>query len=105
MTVMLWCLVAVVLYVYAGYPLLVILAARLRGVRPPSPAAPLPTVSCVVAAYNEASTIGGKIENLRRLDYPEEKVEIIVVSDGSTDATDDIVRAHEGTGIRLARLA
>ncbi|NEU58097.1 glycosyltransferase family 2 protein [Halorussus sp. MSC15.2] len=60
------------------------------------PEASLPSVSLVVAAYNEEDVIADKIENSLALDYPDEKLEILVFSDASSDATDDIVRSYEG---------
>lgn len=64
----------------------------------------LPSVSLVVAAYNEADIIGEKIENSLELDYPDEKLEIIVFSDASSDATDDIVRSYADEGVELIRV-
>jgi cellulose synthase/poly-beta-1,6-N-acetylglucosamine synthase-like glycosyltransferase len=52
---------------------------------------PLPAVSVIIAARNEEKTIGGRIENLLKQNYPKDKIEIIIVSDGSTDATNEIV--------------
>lgn len=104
MTVMFWSFLAIVLYVYIGYPLLVVLGVRLRRARPLPRPAPAPSVSLVVAAFNEERTIRAKIENTLALAYPKDKVEIIVVSDGSTDATDEIVRGFEENGVRLVRL-
>ena len=55
----------------------------------------------VIAAHNEAGTIGAKLENLLSLDYPQEQLEVVVASDGSDDGTDDVVRAYAGRGVRL----
>lgn len=78
-------------YVYLGYALLMCIRARLH---PRSVAkAPFePTVSVVVAAYNEASRIAARLENLLSLDYPRDRLEIIVGSDGSTDRTVEIAQ-------------
>jgi len=62
----------------------------------------LPRVSLVVAAWNEAQVIGEKLRNACALDYPEEKLEIVVGSDGSDDGTDEIVRACEDRRVRLS---
>lgn len=62
----------------------------------------LPRVSLVVAAYNEAACIGAKVQNTLALDYPADKLELLVGSDGSTDGTDEIVRAQSGKGVRLS---
>lgn len=59
----------------------------------------------VVTAHNEARRIKEKIENMLEVDYPREKMEIIIISDGSTDGTDDIVKSFEDRGVRLLRIA
>ncbi|AKU90508.1 glycosyltransferase family 2 protein [Vulgatibacter incomptus] len=61
----------------------------------------LPTVSLVVAAWNEAKVIGAKLQNSLELDYPEEKLEIVIGSDGSDDGTDAIVAACPDPRVRL----
>ena len=61
----------------------------------------LPTVSIVVAAYNEEKVIEAKIYNMLALDYPREKFEVIIGSDGSTDRTNEIVSAYWDRGIQL----
>lgn len=61
-----------------------------------------PRVSLVVAAYNEASCIGDKVANSLSLDYPAQKFELLVGSDGSTDGTDDIVKQCQDTRVRLS---
>jgi cellulose synthase/poly-beta-1,6-N-acetylglucosamine synthase-like glycosyltransferase len=62
-----------------------------------------PTVSLVIAAYNEEKAIAGKIENSLAIDYPKDKLEIIVASDSSTDRTDEIVRSFADRGVKLVR--
>ncbi|HWL64122.1 MAG TPA: glycosyltransferase family 2 protein [Steroidobacteraceae bacterium] len=80
-------------YHFVGYPLLVILLATLRGQRP-HPAPPgLPRVAMVIAAYNEEKVIAAKLRNSLALDYPPGLLSIIVVADGSSDATAERVRA------------
>jgi len=64
---------------------------------------PLPTVSFLIAAYNEEEVIEDKLKNTLAIDYPEDKFEVIVASDGSTDATDDLVRNHPDPRVRLVR--
>jgi cellulose synthase/poly-beta-1,6-N-acetylglucosamine synthase-like glycosyltransferase len=91
--VLFWSSLGVVAYTYAGYPLLIASLARLRprGVRG---AAIEPTVTVVLAAHNEEATIARKLDNLLALDYPAEKLQIVVISDGSTDQTDQIVEGY-----------
>ncbi len=62
-----------------------------------------PEVSLIIAAYNEEQRIQKKLENTLALDYPKEKLQIIVASDASSDATDRIVREHSDQGIELVR--
>lgn len=90
-----WASCAVVFYNYAGYAIVVyLLNALKRGRRPPAGAdAPVhPTVSFIVAAYNEEGCIQKKIENALEQAYPAEKMEYLFITDGSTDGTNDIIR-------------
>ena len=79
-----WISVALLVYTHAGYPLLLALLTRDGGTGQ-TPSVDAPSVSLVIAAYNEEAVIERKIANARGLDYPE--LEIIVASDGSTDGT------------------
>lgn len=98
-----WISAGFAVYVYLGYPLLIRALRVVFGSSPRKP--PIePSVSLLVAAYNEAAVIGEKIENSLALDYPADKLEIVVASDGSKDATADIVRsfaAESGGRVRL----
>src|SRR6266446_2337390 len=94
---------ALVVYVYAGYPCLIFLLARLRP-RPVRKAPVLPPVSFIIAAYNEERVIAAKLENTFALDYPPERLEVMVVSDGSTDATEEIVRTRFAGRVKLIAL-
>ncbi len=87
-----WASVAVVFYVYAGYPVLLAAWARLRPrpTRARPDAGALPGISIVVAARNEGKRLAARLRNLIAADYPEDRRQIIVVSDGSTDRTDEI---------------
>ena len=92
--VLFWSGAGIVFTAYVGYGLWV---AALSRIRPADnqpryrPDPELPRVTCVMAAANEAALIGRKIEILTQQDYPPEKLEIVVVSDGCTDATEAIV--------------
>jgi cellulose synthase/poly-beta-1,6-N-acetylglucosamine synthase-like glycosyltransferase len=98
-----WFFSALVLYVYAGYPILLALLARLfpqenpKGDRVSTPA------TLLISAFNEAQVIGDKIENALALDSPHEQLEIIVISDCSDDGTDEIVSGYGSRGVRLLR--
>lgn len=92
-----WASFAFVVYVYAGYPLLVAAWSRLVR-RPVAKGDWEPTVSVVIAAYNERETIAGKIENCLDLEYPADKLEIVVSLDGSTDGTGEVLERLVGEG-------
>ena len=98
-----WTCVLVLAYVYVGYPLLVWLVSKLRP-RSVKRAAIEPKVTVLITAFNEEAAIRHKIENTLAIDYPDEKLEILVASDGSTDATDDIVREFAPHGVKLLRV-
>lgn len=92
-------------YIYFGYPALILLVSRLR----PRPVrmGGEPTVTFLVPVYNEEEVIAGKIANTLSLDYPPERLEALVVSDGSTDGTEAVVRRFEadsGGRVRLLTL-
>lgn len=88
-----WGSAAALAYVYAGYPLLAGLVSRYR-TRPVRRVDGFePTVSLIITAYNEEIGLPAKLENTLQLDYPADKLEIIVASDCSSDATDAIVRS------------
>lgn len=97
-----WLSALVVGYAFAGYPLTLILLVKFFGKREMSrPVAYWPTVSIVVSAYNEEAVLPDKIRNFEALAYPPERMEMLIVSDGSTDATADIVRAWGNPRVRL----
>jgi poly-beta-1,6-N-acetyl-D-glucosamine synthase len=98
-----WSSLGFVAYTYAGYPALISLAARLRP-RPATRGDATPTVTIVCAAHDEARAIDARLDNLLSLDYPRDRVQIIVVSDGSGDGTDDIVRRYADRGVELIRV-
>jgi glycosyltransferase involved in cell wall biosynthesis len=86
MRLLFWAATAVVGYTYVGFPLLVMLRARLRP-RPHRTADITPTVSVIIAAHDEAAAIGARVDNLLALDYPADAAEFVIASDGSSDAT------------------
>ncbi len=94
--------VAVIGYVYAGYPALVTLAARFSRPRPAVPAlTALPTVTLVIAAHNEEGVIEKKLANSLELDYPGDRFDIVVAADGSDDGTVALARRFEDAGVRV----
>jgi len=89
-----WMSISLIVYAYAGYPILIVLLSlfvnnkvKTSNIEPP--------VSILISAYNEEKDIEVKLKNCFDLDYPRDKLEIVVASDGSTDATDDIVKRYE----------
>ena len=94
-----WIAVAFTAYTYVGYP--IVLAALGALIRRPVKRRPIePLVSVLVPAYNEANVIADKIRTVLALDYPRDRLEIAVASDGSVDGTADIVR-QIADGIRV----
>lgn len=89
-------------YIYFGYPLAVYFLGKIRN-KAITKNSFTPSVSLVIAAYNEFDCIETTLKNKIALQYPKDKLEIIVVSDGSTDGTDQIVKKFHEQGIRLIR--
>ncbi|MBK8937099.1 MAG: glycosyltransferase family 2 protein [Polyangiaceae bacterium] len=91
-------------YTYAGYPALIGALAKLRPHHTEKDASYLPSVSVLMAAYNAEAMIGAKLDTLQALDYPADKLEIVVLSDGSSDRTDAIVAARAALDPRIVAL-
>ena len=101
MKIAFWLSVCVVVYAYAGYPM-VLLFLRLLIHRPVRKNRIEPYVTLVVPAYNESGVIGAKIRNSASLDYPVNKFEVLIASDGSSDDTVEVAqRLSEGSCIRV----
>jgi cellulose synthase/poly-beta-1,6-N-acetylglucosamine synthase-like glycosyltransferase len=96
--VLFWLSAAGLVWTHAAYPAFAALLARVAE-RPVRKEAVEPTVTVVVAAYNEESVIGRRIENLLALDYPAEKLRIVVSSDASSDRTEEIARQYPGVHV------
>ncbi len=97
-----WSCVALLAYVYVGYPFLVYLVSILfpktikrKNIEP--------SVTVLITAFNEEDAIREKLANTLRISYPKDKLEIMVASDGSTDRTDEIVREYADRGVKLFR--
>ena len=97
-----WLSVFALFYVYVGYPVLVFLFSRFFP-KPIRRGQFEPQVTVLITAYNEEKDIRAKIENTLAIDYPKEKLEILVASDGSTDKTDEIVNSFAVHGVKLFR--
>jgi cellulose synthase/poly-beta-1,6-N-acetylglucosamine synthase-like glycosyltransferase len=89
-------LIALEVYTFLGYPLLIILLARIRPRKKIVSKSFRPSVTWVVPSYNEEAIIEEKLENLFALDYPKELLQIVVITDGSTDRTPDLARKYPG---------
>jgi cellulose synthase/poly-beta-1,6-N-acetylglucosamine synthase-like glycosyltransferase len=94
---------AVALYIMVGYPLALALFAGRPAPEVAKDANFRATVSILLAVHNGAAFVRRKLECLLALEYPRELVQILVVSDGSTDATDEIVESFADRGIRLLK--
>jgi cellulose synthase/poly-beta-1,6-N-acetylglucosamine synthase-like glycosyltransferase len=103
--ILFWSAVFLILYTYIGFPLATVLRGVLWG-RPykHERLTSLPVVSIVISAYNEARSIAEKLNNILSLDYPREKLEVVIASDGSTDGTDAIVEGYRDQGVKLLSL-
>jgi cellulose synthase/poly-beta-1,6-N-acetylglucosamine synthase-like glycosyltransferase len=102
MTGIFWLLLALLIYVYFGYPLLTATAAAVLD-REWRKVEMHPRISIIIAVYNEEKAIRERLENLLATSYPPDHLEIIVASDGSNDNTDAIVSDYESRGVRLLR--
>jgi cellulose synthase/poly-beta-1,6-N-acetylglucosamine synthase-like glycosyltransferase len=98
-----WFAVLILCYIYVGYPALLCVLAQLFRKRR-ADADFCPSITVLIAAYNEEASIKRKLEETLALDYPPGKVEVLVVSDGSDDATDAIVRAFPDPRVRFLRV-
>jgi cellulose synthase/poly-beta-1,6-N-acetylglucosamine synthase-like glycosyltransferase len=97
-----WGSVGVIFYIYAGYPALLYVSGKLRKLRPVIfDRDTKPSVCLIISAFNEEKVIRDKIENSLSLQYPADKLTILVASDGSTDLTVDIVKEYADQDVTL----
>jgi cellulose synthase/poly-beta-1,6-N-acetylglucosamine synthase-like glycosyltransferase len=94
-----WLSLFIVWYTFFGYGLLLYLLVQCkkwwkRSSPVPAPGSYMPTLTVVIAAYNEADIIEQKIHNTLALEYPQDKLQLVIVTDGSSDATPDIVARY-----------
>jgi glycosyltransferase involved in cell wall biosynthesis len=97
-----WLSLAFIAYTLVGYPTLLWLISLLKG-RSHRKGDILPSVTIIVVVHNAAETVADKIKNTLEFDYPRDKLEVIIGSDGSTDATPQIVESFADEGVRLVK--
>lgn len=100
--ILFWFSFAALFYTFLGYPMLIGLLAKVAG-HPPAKAAPAnpPSVAVVLVAFNEEERIVPRVENLLAANYPADKLEVLVVTDGSTDGTVAKLRALADPRVRV----
>jgi len=98
-----WVSAGTIAYAYAGFPLLVLMRGWIRP-RPVRSAPVTPRVSIVIAAYNEEGALGAKLASIACLEYPRDRLEVVVASDGSTDSTAEIADSFAPIPVRVLRL-
>ena len=100
--ILFWLAVILIVYVYFGYPAILWLFSRIKGkITVTLREDYQPTVSLIISAYNEEKVIYKKLENALAIDYPREKLEIIVAANGCTDRTEEIVKTYADSGVIL----
>jgi glycosyltransferase involved in cell wall biosynthesis len=97
-----WASAAGLAWTHVGYPFAAAALTRLRK-RPVAKEDIEPSVTLIVPAHDEEDVIGRRVDNLLGLEYPADKLRIVVASDGSTDRTDEIVQGHDDPRLRLLR--
>jgi len=91
MIIIFWICIILIIFVYCGYPIVLLLITKMSSSKSLQTFEALPRVTMLIAAYNEEEVIGKKLENCLNLDYPNDLFRVFIVSDGSTDSTDKIV--------------
>jgi cellulose synthase/poly-beta-1,6-N-acetylglucosamine synthase-like glycosyltransferase len=95
MTILFWACLGVILYTYIGYAILLFFLTRFTSKKSKvDSTGELPTVTFIVAAYNEEKDIEAKIENSLQFDYPKDKITFFFVTDGSNDRTSTLVEHY-----------
>jgi cellulose synthase/poly-beta-1,6-N-acetylglucosamine synthase-like glycosyltransferase len=102
--ILFWSCLMGIIYVFVGYPLALWFISRVIRPHPPQDPSIWPTVSLVISAYNEEQVLAAKLENSLRVKYPGPPVDVLVVSDASTDETDAIAASYSHQGVRLLRV-
>jgi cellulose synthase/poly-beta-1,6-N-acetylglucosamine synthase-like glycosyltransferase len=101
---LLWGSAGLIAWTHAGYPAAAALAARLRRYAPRRDELFLPELALIVAAHDEEAVLRERLENALLLDYPRERLELVVASDGSADGTRALVERFSEQGVRLIDL-
>ncbi|WP_054694439.1 glycosyltransferase family 2 protein [Geotalea toluenoxydans] len=97
-----WVLIILIFYPYVIYPGMLFLLGLVRNRKVVAgPGKPLVTI--IIPAFNEEAVIGKKLQNTLMLDYPRQLLQIIVISDASTDGTDEIAGSFAKEGVKLLR--
>lgn len=104
MALLFWICVAGVLYPYAGYPLALWAIGRVTRRPAPAAAAVPPAVTMIVPVHNEESRMARKMANTLALDFPADRLQVVFVSDGSTDRTVDVIRASATPSMEVVEL-
>lgn len=99
--ILFWLCVLLIIYTYAGYPFLIWLFSRAMP-RPIADSTATPYVTLLIAAFNEEKVIAQKIENSLQLIYPRDRLQILVMDDGSEDRTQEIIKGYADRGVELA---
>jgi cellulose synthase/poly-beta-1,6-N-acetylglucosamine synthase-like glycosyltransferase len=97
-----WCAVFLMMYTYAGYPIWIYMRSRLHP-RPVRQEPLIPSVSIIIAVHNGAALLRQKVDHLLSLDYPRGRMEIVIISDGSTDGTNEILKEFTDSSISSIR--
>jgi cellulose synthase/poly-beta-1,6-N-acetylglucosamine synthase-like glycosyltransferase len=96
-----WFSLSMMLYTYIGYPSLITVIAGFKKKRSILAISAYPKVSIIIPVFNEADVIKQKIDNCLKINYPKDKLEILIGSDGSNDGTDKIAQSYTGQGIKF----
>ncbi len=101
LAILFWLSVSLIIYTYIGYPILISQIAKLIPFQGIASGISDPSVTLLITAYNEEAVIEKKVENSLGLDYPRDRLQIIVAADGSSDRTPVIVGKFQDRGFEL----
>jgi cellulose synthase/poly-beta-1,6-N-acetylglucosamine synthase-like glycosyltransferase len=99
-----WLAVGFVVYSHFGYPALLAILGRLRPAAAIRRGDATPPITILIVAHDEEAALHRKLRNCLSLDYPRDALEVLVVSDGSTDGTEDVAAKYASQGVRLLAL-